>query len=41
MALEACIAATSFQAATHKQYNELITALLDKQVKVLVDWSLF
>ena len=33
MALEACIAATSFQAATHKQYNELITSLLDKQVK--------
>ena len=33
MALKACIAATSFQAATHKQYNELITSLLDKQVK--------
>ena len=33
MALKACIAATNFQAATHKQYNELIASLLDKQVK--------
>ena len=29
MALEACIAATSFQAATHKQYNDLVGSCSD------------
>ena len=33
MATKACIAATNFQAATQKQYNELIALLLEKQNK--------